>query len=384
MIKKIFAVTASLMLIFFLQCTSSKQSKKKSIDLNADQNKGLKDYYNEYFPIGAAVSPQGLLREEESRLILQQFNSITAENAMKMGPIHPRENEYFWKDADSIASFAKRNSLKLRGHTLCWHNQTPRWLFIDSTRTPPDTVSKEVLLKRLKDHITAVVTRYKDVVYAWDVVNEVISDNPNEYYRNSTWYRICGEEFIAKAFEYAHAADPKALLFYNDYNETDPVKREKIYKMIKGLKDAGVPIHGVGLQAHWSIHDLREGQVDSTISRFASLGLKVQVTELDIKVQPAGIAAWLDSTIGYTPEREIKQTEQYEMVFKLFRKYKNVISGVTFWNVSDRYSWLDRRERGKAYPLLFDTTYKPKKAYWNVVNFDKNERFINNGDKRAF
>ncbi|HET6766434.1 MAG TPA: endo-1,4-beta-xylanase [Chitinophagaceae bacterium] len=384
MIKKITAVLGPLLLIFLLQCTSSKQSTKQLADINTDQNKGLKDYYKEYFPMGAAVSPQGLLREEESKLILQQFNSITAENAMKMGPIHPRENEYFWKDADSIASFAKRNNLKLRGHTLCWHNQTPRWLFIDSTNNPPDTVSKALLLQRLKEHITAVVTRYKDVVYAWDVVNEVISDNPNEFYRNSTWYRICGEEFITKAFEYAHAADPKALLFYNDYNETDPVKREKIYKMVKGLKDAGVPIHGVGLQAHWSIHDLREGQVDSTIGRFASLGLKVQITELDIKVQPAGNAARLDSTIGYTAAREMKQTEQYEMVFRLFRKYKNVLSGVTFWNVSDRYSWLDRRERSKAYPLLFDTTYKPKKAYWKVVNFDKNERFINNSDKRPF
>ena len=384
MIKKIIAVLIPLTAILLLQCTSSKQAKKQSTDLNANQNKGLKDYYKDYFPVGAAVSPQGLLRTEESQLILQQFSSITAENTMKMGPIHPRENQYFWKDADSIAAFARRNNLKLRGHTLCWHNQTPRWLFIDSTKIPPDTVSKELLLKRLRDHITTVVTRYKDVVYAWDVVNEVISDNPNEYFRNSPWYKICGEEFISKAFEYAHEADPKALLFYNDYNETDPVKREKIYKMIKDLQDAGVPIHGVGLQAHWSIHDLREGEVDSTIARFASLGLKVQITELDIKVQPAGNAALMDSTVGYTPEREMKQTELYGMVFNLFRKYRNVISAVTFWNVSDKYSWLDRRGRGKAYPLLFDTTYKPKKAYWKVVNFDKNERFINNNDKRPF
>lgn len=348
--------------IVLVQCTSSKNANRSG------QEKGLKDYYKDYFTMGAAVSPQGLKRPEEAQLIIKHFGSITAENAMKMQPIHPRENVYFWRDADSIVAFAKKNNMKLRGHTLCWHNQAPRWMFIDSLLNPPDTVSKELLLKRLKDHITTVVTRYKGSVYAWDVVNEVISDNPNEYYRNSQWYKICGEEFIEKAFEYAHAADPNALLFYNDYNETVPHKREKIYKMVKALKDKGVPIHGVGLQAHWSIHDITEGAVDSTISKFAELGLKVQITELDIKVQPGGNRR--DTTVGYTSERERLQSEAYEMVFRMFRKYKDVISAVTFWNVSDRYSWLDRRGGGKAYPLLFDTTYQPKKAYWQVVNFD--------------
>jgi endo-1,4-beta-xylanase len=375
-----------LLIIFFavvlvtVRCKSSGKMRQQPA---IDNTKGLKDHYKDYFTLGAAVSPQGLKRTEEAGLVLQHFGSMTPENAMKMGPIHPRENEYYWKDADSIAAFAKRNNLKLRGHTLCWHNQTPRWLFIDSSHNPPDTVSKQLLLQRLKDHITTVVTRYKGTIYAWDVVNEVISDNPGEYFRNSPWYRICGEEFVAKAFEYAHAADPDALLFYNDYNETDPVKREKLFRLVKGLKDAGVPIHGVGLQAHWSIHDLTEGQVDSTISKFAELGLKVQITELDIKVQPSGNRR--DSTFGYTADREEKQTEQYEKVFRIFRKYRQVISGVTFWNVSDRYSWLDRRSGGgKAYPLLFDTTYQPKKAYWRVANFDKNEKFINTQGKRGF
>jgi endo-1,4-beta-xylanase len=360
--------------VLLIHCSGTKNAQGDSAD------KGLKDYYKDYFPIGAAVSPQGLKRPEERQLILEQFASMTPENAMKMGPIHPRENEYFWKDADSIAAFARDNGLKLRGHTLCWHSQTPRWLFVDSTKNPPDTVSKEVLYKRLKEHITAVVTRYKGTIYAWDVVNEVISDNPNEYFRNSPFYRICGEEFVEKAFEYAHAADPNALLFYNDYNETNPVKREKIYRMVKGLKDKGVPIHGIGMQAHWSIHDLTEGQVDSTISKFAELGLKIQLTELDLKVQPAGNRARLDSAREYTAEREKLQTEKYEMIFRVLRKYRNVINAVTFWNVSDKYSWLDRRNGGgRAYPLLFDTTYKPKKAYYQVVNFKKNETFERRG-----
>lgn len=364
--------------LFLAYCTASKKSTSNNSD------KGLKDYYEDYFTIGAAVSPQGLKRPEEAQLIIQHFGSMTPENAMKMGPIHPREDFYFWRDADSIVAFARQHHLKLRGHTLCWHNQAPRWMFIDSSLNPPDTVSKELLFKRLKEHITAVVTRYKDVIYAWDVVNEVISDNPNEYFRNSQWYKICGEEFVEKAFIYAHEADPNALLFYNDYNETNPVKREKILRMVKGLKDKGIPIDGVGLQSHWSIHDLSEGQVDSTLSEFAKLGLKVQITELDIKVQPGGNAARNDTARTYNPEREKLQTEQYEMVFRLLRKYRNVISGVTFWNVSDKYSWLDRRGGGKAYPLLFDTAYQPKKAYYQVVNFDKNETFSKPADKRGF
>lgn len=378
--KIVFSITLLAVAVATEYCSAPKQSKTTA------GSKGLKDYYKDYFTMGVAVSPQGLRRADESQLVLQQFGSLTPENAMKMGPIHPRENEYFWRDADSIVAFAKKHNLKLRGHTLCWHNQTPRWLFTDSSSNPPKTVTKEVLLQRLKDHITAVVTRYKGTVYAWDVVNEVISDSAGLYFRNSPWYRICGEEFVARAFEYAHAADPDALLFYNDYNETDPVKREKIYKMVKGLKEAGVPIHGVGLQAHWSMHDLTEGQVDSTISRFAQLGLKVQITELDIKVQPGGDSQRQpkEAVSVYTPEMEKKQTEQYEMVFRVFRKYKDVISGVTFWNVSDRYSWLDRRGGGKAYPLLFDTAYQPKKAYWQVVNFNKNEVFPAPAEKRGF
>src|SRR5215467_7272331 len=131
-------------------------------------DKGLKDYYKKYFPIGVAVGPQSLTGDEAD-LILKQFNSLTPENAMKMGPIHPKENEYYWKDADSIVAFAQRNGLRVRGHNLCWHEQTPRWLFTDSSGNP---VSKEALLKRLKDHITTVVARYKGKIYAWDVVNE--------------------------------------------------------------------------------------------------------------------------------------------------------------------------------------------------------------------
>jgi len=334
------------------------------------EEKGLKDYYKKYFPIGVAVGPRSL-SGDEATLILQQFNSLTPENAMKMGPIHPEENRYFWRDADSIVNFAQAHGLRVRGHNLCWHQQTPRWLFRD---TAGKLVSKEVLLQRLKDHITTVVNRYKGKIYAWDVVNEAIDDDSSQFLRNSMWYQICGEDFIAKAFEYAHAADPNAVLFYNDYNTERPEKRERVYRLLKKLVDAKVPINGVGLQAHWSIYEPSENDLRATIEKFSSLGLKVQITELDISIYP-----WEKNrrtkkegeSDAYLPELEQKQMDQYKMAFKVFRDYKNSITGVTFWNVSDRYTWLDNYPVGgrKNYPLLFDKDYKPKKAYWEVVKF---------------
>nr|WP_317044219.1 endo-1,4-beta-xylanase [Chryseolinea serpens] len=334
-------------------------------------DRGLKDYYKDYFPIGVAVSPRALLHDD-APLIRREFNSLTPENAMKMGPIHPKEQEYFWADADSIVAFAQRNKMRVRGHTLCWHNQTPSWMFVDAKG---DTVSKEVLLQRLKDHITTVVSRYKGKVYAWDVVNEAVSDAPGERYRKSAWYKICGEEFITKAFQYAHQADPDAQLFYNDYNEIDPVKREKIFKLVTGLKQAGVPIHGVGLQGHWAITEPSAEQLDATLSRFAGAGLKIQITELDISVYPkehnARPKTAQDNNTEFTSDKEQKQAETYRMCFELFRKYGQSLSGVTFWNISDRGSWLDNFPvRGrKDYPLLFDQNLKRKSAYGKVVSF---------------
>jgi endo-1,4-beta-xylanase len=341
---------------------------------------GLKDYYKNYFLIGAAVTPRSL-QGEDSTLIVNHFNSITAENAMKMGPIHPKENEYFWKDADAIADFAKKHGLKMRGHTLCWHAQAPGWMFKNEQG---DTISKEVLLQRLKEHITTVVNRYKDRIYGWDVVNEVIDDNDTAFYRKSQWYKICGEEFIAKAFEYAHAADPKAILFYNDYNTENPKKREKIYQMVKKLKDSGVPIHAVGLQGHWSVSNPSKEELEKSIQLFSSLGLQVQVTELDVSVYAGRQGGQLiqgqrrDSVASFTPEMEQQQREKYKMVFDVFRKHPDKITGITFWNLSDRYSWLDGRGR-KNYPLLFDMNRQPKKVYWDVVNFEKGE---NNTEKK--
>ena len=289
------------------------------IPSQAQDNKGLKDYFKAHFNVGVAVSPRAL-KTDEAVLITREFNSITAENAMKMGPVHPFEKVYNWAGGDSIAAFAKRNNMKMRGHTLCWHNQTPRWLFFDSSTN--QQVTKEVLLQRLKEHITTVVTRYKDVIYAWDVVNEVISDKADEFFRPSLWYQICGEEFVEKAFQWAHEADPKALLFYNDYNEINPVKREKIIKMIKNLQAKGIPIHGIGLQGHWAVSEPAKDQLDQTLKDFSELGLTLHVTELDISVYQkehnARDRKASDYDTVFTAAKEAKQIEVYKICKDVF------------------------------------------------------------------
>lgn len=363
-------ILSALPFCFLFSCGSNSQLQTQSHQA-FDSSSGLKEYYQDYFKIGVAVSPSAL-KTDEASLVLKHFNSITAENAMKMGPVHPKENEYNWKDADSIVAFAQRNNMLMRGHTLLWHNQTPDWLFRDAAGKK---VTKEVLLKRLKDHITTVVTRYKGKVYAWDVVNEAISDRRDEYLRTSPWLEIIGEEYIAKAFQWAHEADPDALLFYNDYNEISPTKRSKIIKLVNALKKEGVPIHGIGLQGHWAINEPGRGQLDSTLKEFSAVGLPLHITELDISVYPkehdAREGRPEDANMMFTTEREQKQREVYKMIFELFRKYKDNIQSVTFWNISERYSWLDNFpvKGRKDYPLLFDKDLKPKKAFWDVVKW---------------
>jgi len=333
----------------------------------ADSLKGLKDFYKDYFLIGVAVSPNSL-EGEQGEVIKRHFNSLTAENVMKPALIHPEENRYSWEAADKIVEFAEANGLKVRGHTLCWHGQTGAWMFVDSLGNP---ASKELALQRLKDHITTVVSHYKGRIYAWDVLNEVITDNDTakSIYRQTPWLKLCGEEYIAKIFQWAHEADPNAVLVYNDYNSENPGKRDRIYTLVKRLLDEGVPVHAIGLQGHWNIGNPTEQNLRDAIEKFSSLGVELQITELDVTIYESR-----NDTIGlgFTPEREQKQIDLYKMAFKVFREYNKEITGVTFWNVSDRGSWLDRRgPRGvtKVYPLLLDENLKPKKAFWEVVKF---------------
>ncbi|MFS0868583.1 endo-1,4-beta-xylanase [Paenibacillus xylanilyticus] len=325
----------------------------------------LKTLYKDAFHIGAAVNPRTI--ESQKSLLEYHFNSITAENEMKFSSVHPQEELYTFEDADVIAAFAREQGMALRGHTLVWHNQTPNWLFENDKG---GLAERDVLLARLQSHIQTVVGRYKDVIYCWDVVNEVISDDENDesaFLRPSKWLDIAGEDFIAKAFEFAHEADPQALLFYNDYNESNPHKRERIYRLVRSLLDQGVPIHGVGLQAHWNLFDPSLDQMRTAIERYAQLGLQLQLTELDVSM-----FRFEDRRTDLVqPTRDMLelQAERYESIFRLLHEYSEHISAVTFWGAADDYTWLDHFPvRGrKNWPFLFDEAQRPKEAYRRVA-----------------
>ncbi len=328
----------------------------------------LKDAYSDFFEVGVAVSPAAL-KGDEATLIKKHFSSMTPENVMKMGPIHPEIDRYNWGPGDEIVEFARANGLLLRGHTLCWHNQTPKWLFESDS-----ILTKEELLSRLEEHISTVVSRYRDDIYAWDVVNEAISSKPGEFYRESEWYRICDKDYISRAFEFARQADPDVELYYNDYDVINPVKRERIYLMIKELMENSVPIDGVGIQGHWSVYEPTEDQLRETLDAFVDLGLKIQITELDVSIyekEHSSRNPLPSDTDVFTDELKQKQADQYDMIFRVFRDYKEHISSVTFWNISDRHSWLDNFPvpGRKDYPLLFDKNFEPKESYHRVVNF---------------
>ncbi len=333
----------------------------------------LKAAYDGYFTIGVAVNKRNISDPEQSALVKKHFNSITAENAMKPGEIHPAEGVWKWGLADSIANFCRNNGIKLRGHTLVWHSQFADWMFTDKKGKP---VSKEVFYDRLRDHIHTVVGRYKDVVYCWDVVNEAMSDagpgwpgrlsNP---YRESPLYKLCGDEFIAKAFEYAHEADPNAILFYNDYNAASPIKRDRIYNMVKKMQDAGVPITGIGMQGHYNIYGPSEEDVDAALSKYSELVKHIHITELDIRCNEEMGGQLRFSRGQSTPVPGYISTlheDQFDRMFRVFRKHKDVIDNVTLWNLCDGDSWLGVNN----HPLLFDENLKPKKAYFAVKNFD--------------
>ena len=337
---------------------------------------GYKDAYKDYFTVGVAVNMRNVSEPEQMALIKKNFNSITAENDMKPVSLQPREGEWNWENADRIADFCRENNIPLRGHCLCWHSQFADWMFVDDKG---NDVSKEVFYERLRTHIHAVVNRYKDVVYAWDVVNEAIADGDGRRtpwmkeepspYRQSRHFKLCGDEFIAKAFQFAREADPDALLFYNDYNAADPAKRDRIYNMVKKMKDAGVPIDGIGMQGHYNIYGPSMDDVEAAILKYSEIVGQIHFTELDIRINEE-MGGQLRFSLG--EEKEVPQhikvlhEAQYARLFKVLRKYKDVVTNVTFWNLSDRDSWLGQNN----YPLPFDKEYKPKRVYGIIKNFD--------------
>ena len=340
---------------------------------NAAWAQGLKDAYQEYFKIGVAVNKYNVAVPSQQSIVLREFNSVTAENDMKPVSVHPAEGVWNWGAADSIANFCRENGIKMRGHCLCWHSQFSDWMFKDKKGRP---VKKEVFYERLREHIYTVVNRYKDVVYCWDVVNEAMADNVQSWpghegtpYRESQHWKLCGDEFIAKAFQFAHEADPNALLFYNDYNEFEPGKRDRIYNMVKKMQEAGVPIHGIGMQGHYNIYGPSEEELDAAITKYSELVKHIHVTELDVRMN-IEMGGQLRFSKGenkpVAPYMQALQNDQYNRIFRVFRKHKDVIDCVTFWNLSDKDTWLGVNN----HPLLFDEQYKPKPVYKVVRDFD--------------
>ncbi len=339
-----------------------------------EDTKTLKDAYKDYFKIGVAVNNRNMQNEAECKVVVNEYNSVTAENAMKPGELHPADGVWKWEQADEIANFCRKNNIKMRGHCLVWHSQFADWMMYDKKG---NFVKKEVFYARLRDHIHTVVNRYKDIVYGWDVVNEAMADQqrpawgnfPGEPpYRQSNLYKLCGDEFIAKAFEYAHEADPDAILFYNDYNAADPGKCDRIYNMVKKMQDAGVPITGIGMQGHYNVFGPSMEDVDNAIKRYSELVKTIHITELDIRAneEMGGQLRFSRQGMEIKPFVKTLHTNQYSQLFKVLRKHKDVIKCVTFWNVSDRDSWVGVNN----YPLLFDKDLKKKEGYYAVRDFD--------------
>jgi endo-1,4-beta-xylanase len=387
---------------------------------SADTPVTLKDAYKDHFLVGAAVNrsvatgsafrrtPEQV--SKDIALAKAQFNQLVAENDMKWALVHPQPGAdgYDFGPADGFVNFGLSNGMYLVGHTLVWHAQTPNWVFA-GTNPPPavsnaapslatDTnapgtnragggrfgrgfgggpfgrytgprASREELLQRMRDHIHTVVGRYQGKVKVWDVVNEAISDGGTNILRNSLWLEIIGPDFIAKAFEYAHEADPDAILRYNDYGLENPAKRRKLIALIKSLQEQKVPVMAIGSQAHVNVSTTFEA-MDQALVDLATLGLPIHITELDVNSAAGGqrntgadVAANASATQGgLVDDANRKLADAYAGLFRAFLKHRDSVKVVTFWGVNDAVSW---RANGK--PLLFDGNNEPKPAFDAVV-----------------
>lgn len=318
----------------------------------------LKDKYKDYFMIGTAVSRSTM--KSHADIIKNHFNCITCENEMKYSSVSLGEERYNFKIADEIMEFAVNNNLEVRGHTFVWHNQTPEWVFRNTNR--------EHLLERVKNHITQLGGRYQDHIFAWDVVNEAIEDKEGQVLRNSKWLEILGDRFMDDIFTIARDVLPEAKLFYNDYNETNPEKREKIYQTIKGMKERGIPVDGIGLQCHHNIYEPLADDLKKTIELYAKLDVRLHITEMDVSLFEFNDRKSIDKP---TAELIEKQASTYENSFKIFREYKDIIDCVTLWGVADDTTWLDNFPvwNRKNWPLLFDEMHNPKEALYRILEF---------------
>jgi endo-1,4-beta-xylanase len=340
----------------------------------------LKDAFQGIFRIGAAIN-QSQFEERDARggaIIAAQFNAISPENVLKWEVVHPRADGYNFAPGDAYVAFGEKHKMFIIGHTLVWHSQTPRWVFQDDKGTP---LTRDALLERMHDHIRTVVGRYKGRIGGWDVVNEALNEDGSM--RQSPWFNIIGDDYMVKAFQFAHEADPQAELYYNDYSVENEAKRKGAVELIRKLKAAGAAVTAIGLQGHDKLDWPTLTQQADTIEAFKALGIKVNITELDVDVLPrtagqnsADVAATAAGGAGSNPYAAglpdgIQQAlaKRYADLFGVFVRYRGTITRITFWGVTDGDSWLNNYPvRGRTnYPLLFDRQGKAKPAFESVL-----------------
>jgi endo-1,4-beta-xylanase len=347
----------------------------------------LAEAYKRDFLVGAAVntwlltSPPG----RELKLVGEQYSSVTGENCMKWGPIHPEPDRYDFKGADALIEFAEKHRMKVIGHTLVWHEQTPDWVFKDPRGGP---APPELVRARLEEHIATVVGRYKGRVYGWDVVNEAIENDGSM--RDTPWRRALGDDYLTIAFQATENADPDAELYYNDYSMELPAKRAATRDLVRRLRSAGCKVTGVGLQSHWKIDYPTAEEIDETLADYARMHVAVMITELDVNSLPmpwddggADVSQRADGTSlgdpyrdGFPPEMQQRLADRYATIFGLFRKHRRAITRVTFWGIGDGWTWLNHWPvKGRtAHPLLFDRDLAPKPAFWSTIEAAQNRR----------
>lgn len=366
-------------LIFLSFCLSASVSSGKN-----RKPQTLKEALDGKFYIGTALNGGHTSGKDTAtiRVIKEQFNAVVAENCMKPGPIHPRNGSYNFAPADEFVDFGVKNNMFITGHCLVWHSQAPMWFFTDSLGKP---VTREVLIARMKEHISTVVGRYKGKVKGWDVVNEALDEDGS--YRKTKFFNIIGEDYIRLAFEFAREADPEAELYYNDYSLANEPKRKGAVAMVKKLQQQGVKVDAIGEQCHIGLDYPEVKEMEKSIKAFAALGVKVMMTEMDISVLPmpdrrvgADISAnfqyqnKLNPYTGGLPDSVNTLMEKRWLdFFSLFLKHKKVISRVTLWGVNDGQSWKNNWPvRGRTdYPLLFDRKNQPKPVVYKIIEMAK-------------
>jgi len=328
----------------------------------------LKDVFKKDFLIGASVSYNQISGKDTNviSIIESQFNSITPENCLKWDSVHPKPNVYDFEQADRLVAFGEKNKMFIIGHILIDQEQVPDWVFKDANGR---NVDRETLLNRMREHIFKVMGRYKGKINAWHVINEPIGRDGRM--RKTRWSEIIGDDYITKAFEYAHEADPNVELYYNGQDMLTKEATDSIIRLVGDIKSRGGRIDGIGVQAHWKLNTPSLDEVENGIVRLSGSGVKVMITEMDITVLPRNVPRkelnpYLDALPDGVQE---KLAKRYGELFSIFHKHADKIARVNFWGVHDGQSWLnDWPVKGRTdYPLLFDRELHPKPAFFAVV-----------------